>query len=144
MAKQPKGELVVAVGFNYDLLETKVAERVRTSADRIRERVKKTVEDISDQKEQQATLEHQVLHDGLTGLPNRVLLHDRLSQAILIGRREGNRRCRGLLAIPNVQHYIVTAPRSAIEVALKESRRIAGAGIDVVALGRQRHDPIGA
>ena len=47
MAKQPKGELVPAViGFNYDLLEMKVAEKVRTSADRIRERVKKTVEDI--------------------------------------------------------------------------------------------------
>jgi hypothetical protein len=48
VAKQPqKGELVV-VGFNYDLLETKVAEQVRSSADRIRERVKKTVEDIID------------------------------------------------------------------------------------------------
>ena len=47
MAKQPTGELVpVVVGFNYDLLETKVAEQVRTSADRIRERVKKTVEDL--------------------------------------------------------------------------------------------------
>ncbi len=47
MAKQRKGELVpVVVGFNYDLLETKVAEQVRSSADRIRERVKKTVEDI--------------------------------------------------------------------------------------------------
>ena len=48
MARQPKGELVVIVGFNYDLLETKVAEQVRTSADRIRGRVKKTVEDIID------------------------------------------------------------------------------------------------
>ena len=47
MAKQPKGELIpVVVGFNYDVLETKVAEQVRSSADRIRERVKKTVEDI--------------------------------------------------------------------------------------------------
>lgn len=45
MAKQPKGELVV-VGFNYDLLETKLADKVRSAADRIRERVKKTVEDI--------------------------------------------------------------------------------------------------
>jgi hypothetical protein len=45
VAKQGEGELVV-VGFNYDLLETKVAEKVRTSADRIREKVKKTVEDI--------------------------------------------------------------------------------------------------
>ena len=45
MAKQPRGELVV-VGFNYDLLETKVRDKVRSAADRIRERVKKTVEDI--------------------------------------------------------------------------------------------------
>ncbi len=45
MAKQPKGELVV-IRFNYDLLETKVADKVRNAADRIRERIKKTVEDI--------------------------------------------------------------------------------------------------
>jgi gas vesicle protein len=45
VAKQPKGELVV-VGFNYDLLETKLADKLRNAADRIRERVKKTVEDI--------------------------------------------------------------------------------------------------
>jgi gas vesicle protein len=45
VAKQPRGELVV-VGFNYDLLETKLADKLRNAADRIRERVKKTVEDI--------------------------------------------------------------------------------------------------
>jgi hypothetical protein len=41
---QPKGELVV--GFNYDLLETKLADKLRNAADRIRERIKKTIEDI--------------------------------------------------------------------------------------------------
>jgi hypothetical protein len=45
VAKEPKGELVV-VGFNYDLLETKVADKIHTAAGRIRERVKKAVEDI--------------------------------------------------------------------------------------------------
>jgi hypothetical protein len=45
VAKQAKGELVV-VGFNYELLETKVAEQARSSADRIRQRVKKTLENI--------------------------------------------------------------------------------------------------
>ena len=45
MAKQPKGELIV-IGFNYDLLETKVADKVRGAADSIRDRIKKTVEDI--------------------------------------------------------------------------------------------------
>ena len=45
MSKQPKGELVV-VGFNYELLETKVAEQARSSAERIRQSVKKTLESI--------------------------------------------------------------------------------------------------
>jgi hypothetical protein len=46
-SKQPKGRTRPGRGrFSYDLLETKVAEKVRSSADRIRERVKKTVEDI--------------------------------------------------------------------------------------------------
>ena len=47
MAKQPKGELVV-VGFNYDLLEAKIADKVRSAADRIREKVKRTIEDLID------------------------------------------------------------------------------------------------
>jgi hypothetical protein len=45
MAKQPKGELVV-VGFDYTPLETPVAEQARSAADRIRERLKKTLEDL--------------------------------------------------------------------------------------------------
>jgi hypothetical protein len=45
VAKQPKGELVV-VGFNYDLLEAKIAEQARSSAERIRDKVKRTIEDI--------------------------------------------------------------------------------------------------
>ncbi len=47
------------------------------------------VEDITERKAQQAALEHQALHDSLTGLPNRLLLHDRLEQAILSAQREG-------------------------------------------------------
>lgn len=47
MAKQAKGELVpVVVGFNYDLLEGEAAEQARSSAERIREKVKRTIEDI--------------------------------------------------------------------------------------------------
>jgi hypothetical protein len=45
LAKQPKGELVV-IGFNYDLLEAKIAEQARSSAERIRDKVKRTIEDI--------------------------------------------------------------------------------------------------
>src|SRR5437016_6318992 len=45
MVRQRKGELVM-VGFNYELLERKVAENIRSSADRIREKVKNTLKDI--------------------------------------------------------------------------------------------------
>ncbi len=43
--------------------------------------------DITDTKEQQRKLEHFAHFDGLTGLPNRVLLADRLKQAMLHSQR---------------------------------------------------------
>jgi diguanylate cyclase (GGDEF)-like protein/PAS domain S-box-containing protein len=43
--------------------------------------------DISDRKRAQAALEHQALHDALTGLPNRVLLNQHLDQIIASSTR---------------------------------------------------------
>ncbi|HTD50396.1 MAG TPA: diguanylate cyclase, partial [Acidimicrobiia bacterium] len=43
--------------------------------------------DLSDQKRYEAQLAYQVLHDALTGLPNRVMLTDRLEQALARLRR---------------------------------------------------------
>jgi diguanylate cyclase (GGDEF)-like protein len=48
-------------------------------------------------KKVEAQLQHQALNDELTGLPNRRLLADRLSQALAVGKREG--RCVALLYI---------------------------------------------
>jgi len=46
------------------------------------------LEDVTDRKAQTELLEYQALHDSLTDLPNRTLLHDRLQQAILTAQRE--------------------------------------------------------
>jgi diguanylate cyclase (GGDEF)-like protein/PAS domain S-box-containing protein len=46
-----------------------------------------TVEDISERRRHQAELQYQATHDPLTGLPNRNLLEDRLTQAISTARR---------------------------------------------------------
>jgi diguanylate cyclase (GGDEF)-like protein/PAS domain S-box-containing protein len=46
-----------------------------------------SVRDITERKRWEEALKHQALHDGLNDLPNRTLLHDRLTQAILAGQR---------------------------------------------------------
>ncbi len=55
------------------------------------------VEDITDRKQAEARLTHQALHDWLTGLPNRLLLMDRIEHALAASRRTG--RLVGLLYI---------------------------------------------
>jgi diguanylate cyclase (GGDEF)-like protein/PAS domain S-box-containing protein len=47
--------------------------------------------DIRERKAQEAELRRMALHDPLTGLANRALLHDRLEQAIALAARSGAR-----------------------------------------------------
>jgi diguanylate cyclase (GGDEF)-like protein/PAS domain S-box-containing protein len=46
------------------------------------------IHDITERKREEARLEHDALHDPLTGLPNRVLFMDRLEQVVRRSERE--------------------------------------------------------
>jgi diguanylate cyclase (GGDEF)-like protein/PAS domain S-box-containing protein len=46
------------------------------------------IHDITERKQEEARLEHDALHDPLTGLPNRVLFMDRLEQVVRRSERE--------------------------------------------------------
>jgi diguanylate cyclase (GGDEF)-like protein/PAS domain S-box-containing protein len=45
--------------------------------------------DVTDRKRAEAQIQHMVHHDALTGLPNRILLMDRLGQALAKAKRDG-------------------------------------------------------
>ena len=50
-----------------------------------------TIQDITARKTQEARIHHMAHHDSLTDMPNRTLLSDRLSQTLLLSRRNGSR-----------------------------------------------------
>src|SRR5215217_4902221 len=53
--------------------------------------------DVTDRRAAEQRLQHDALHDGLTGLPNRVLFLDRLAQAILRAQRSSPATCAAVL-----------------------------------------------
>jgi diguanylate cyclase (GGDEF)-like protein/PAS domain S-box-containing protein len=53
-----------------------------------------TIQDITERKEHEKQLQHTAHYDALTGVPNRVLLADRLSQALARAKRDD-----GLMAV---------------------------------------------
>ncbi len=72
---------------------------------RVHERTRELREQIAKREAMQKQLEHQVMHDALTGLPNRRLLRDRLEIALQRARRE--RHSSGALLYLDVDRFKV-------------------------------------
>ena len=60
-------------------------------------RIVGTVIDVTDRNEAERRLQHDALHDALTGLPNRVLFLDRLDQSIRRAQRHHPECCAAVL-----------------------------------------------
>jgi len=82
--------------------------------------------DISENLQQQEALKHQAQHDALTGLPNRVLINDRLEVALSKMKRLGTKLALLYLDLDNFKHINDAFGHTAGDDLLIElSRRLA-------------------
>jgi diguanylate cyclase (GGDEF)-like protein len=63
--------------------------------------VQLVVHDITEAKQKRVQLEHVASHDALTGLPNRILMRDRLNNALAYARRYGRQTTVVFLDLDN-------------------------------------------
>jgi len=97
--------------------------------------------DITDRKQAEALLAHQAFHDGLTSLPNRALLLDRLERAIAVSRRHQDYRFALLfIDIDNFKVFNDSLGHAAgDELLIQVARRLTTClrSVDTVSRGQQ-------
>jgi diguanylate cyclase (GGDEF)-like protein/PAS domain S-box-containing protein len=112
-----------------------------------------TVQDISERKQYQAQLERQANHDLLTGLPNRVLLNDRLEQGIARAERLHCRLAVVFIDLDNFKFIndslghktgddLLTAIAGRLSGCLRTSDTVARLGGDEFVLVLNDHDEV--
>jgi diguanylate cyclase (GGDEF)-like protein/PAS domain S-box-containing protein len=102
------------------------------------------VRDISGRKAYTEALEHQALHDDLTGLPNRTLFGDRMDRAIASADRAGQPRGVLLVDLDEFREVNETLGRETGDELLKAvAERLCGAMGDSDTVARLRGDEFG-
>jgi diguanylate cyclase (GGDEF)-like protein/PAS domain S-box-containing protein len=76
--------------------------------------------DITEQKKSEQKIQHMAFHDPLTGLPNRVLLEDRMQQAIAHAARTSSRLALLYLDLDNFKKINDSLGHTAGDTLLKE------------------------
>ncbi len=87
----------VASQIANSLVRRRSAESLRHAYEQLEHRVEERTlalrKEISERERIQDQLRHQVMHDSLTGLPNRGFLRDRIDRVLSAIRHEPHRRC---------------------------------------------------
>ncbi|KRA33377.1 diguanylate cyclase [Rhodanobacter sp. Root627] len=87
----------VATQIASSLMRRRSAESLRRAYEELEQRVEERTlalrKEIIERERVQDQLKHQVMHDLLTGLPNRGYLRDRMDRVLAAIRREPSRRC---------------------------------------------------
>ncbi|WP_026278972.1 EAL domain-containing protein [Thioalkalivibrio sp. ARh3] len=82
ISERTMGEVPDLRGRRRDGTEFPVDISLNALEDEDGQRITAFIRDVTERQRREARIQHQATHDSLTGLPNRWLLHDRLSQGI--------------------------------------------------------------
>jgi len=104
------------------------------------------IRDITDRRQAEARIHYMALHDALTGLPNRILLVDRLTQAIKLACRNQERVAVLMLDLDKFKHIndslghhvgdgLLETVSKRLKACLRESDIVARLGGDEFVIG---------